>query len=394
MSVAFIRPNPPRLSELGAELRAIEDSRMFSNFGPVNTRFEQDMVARMFAGSGQCMTVCNATIGLMLAMQQAIGGRPTKPRYALMPSFTFAAAAQAAMWCGLTPLFCDIDPATWAASPQDEERLLALYGDEIAVVVPYATFGFDIDLDRYERLAAQYKVPVVVDAAASLGTVSVDGRGFGSGFSGTVVFSMHATKAFSTGEAGIVYSADEERIHDLRQMCNFGFGEARSATMLGLNGKLSEIGALLCQQQLNGFEGAMARRSEIMARYRQALPDFTFQPRRIGAQAHQFGVGLLPKGYGPYRREFQAALTAAGIGNAAYFSPHLAQQRHFAEHAVFGALPVTNDVASRVISLPMFDTMTEAELDEVVTVVQDKFSILAESHLAAVHWPWGSMAAD
>ncbi|MCB8877705.1 DegT/DnrJ/EryC1/StrS family aminotransferase [Acidisoma silvae] len=394
MSVAFIRPNPPRLSELAAELREIEDRRMFSNFGPVNSAFEQDMIDQVFSGVGHAMTACNATIGLILAIQQAIGDRPTTTRYALMPSFTFAAAAQAALWCGLTPLFCDIDPATWAACPRDEERLLSEYGDKIAVVVPYATFGFDIDLTRYERLMAQHKVPVVVDAAASLGTVSSDGRGFGTGFSGTIVYSMHATKAFSTGEAGIVYSGDQARIDELRQMCNFGFGEARAATMPGLNGKLSEVGALLCQQQLKRFDGTMLRRSQIMARYREAFPELTFQPRRLGRQAHQFGVGLLPEGFGPRRSEFQAALTAAGIGNAAYFSPHVAQQRYFANHAIFGELPVTNDVASRVISLPMFDTMTDAELEEVVTVVRRELTALIETQSAITQWPWASMAAD
>ena len=394
MSVAFIRPNPPRLSRLGDELRTIEERRIFSNFGPINAAFEKDMIDRIFSGSGHCMTVCNATIGLILAIQQAIGGRPTKTRYALMPSFTFAAAAHAAMWCGLTPLFCDIDPVTWAASPHDEERLLSLYGDDIAVVVPYATFGFDIDLARYERLMTRFNVPVVVDAAASLGTVALDGRGFGSGFPGTVVFSMHATKAFATGEAGLVYSSDAERIRNLRLMCNFGFGEARAATMPGLNGKLSEVGALLCQQQLNVFEGTMTRRSEIMARYREALPEFTFQPRRFGRQAHQFGVGLLPDTYRQRRGEFLAVLTEAGIGNATYFSPHVAQQRYFIDHAVFGELPVTNDIASRVVSLPMFDTMTNEDVEEVIAIVKRGVSALLESQRVITHWPSGALAAD
>jgi dTDP-4-amino-4,6-dideoxygalactose transaminase len=374
MAVAFIRPDPPRLSQASDALRAIEDRRMFSNFGPVNAAFEQDMVARMFSGTGACLTTCNATIGLMLAIQQAIGPRPKRTRYALMPSFTFAAAAQAALWCGLTPLFCDIDRRTWSACPRDEARLLAQHGDDIAVLVPYATFGYDIDLARYEGLMARHRVPVVVDAAASLGTTAADGQGFGSGFSGAVVFSMHATKAFSTGEAGLIYSGDETRIAQLRQMCNFGFGEPRIATMPGLNGKLSEVGALLCQERLNSFDQTMTRRAAIMARYRAALPELAFQPLPPGRQAHQFGVGLLPAGFQDERGAFLAALAAAGIGQATYFSPHLAQQSYLAENAVFGDLPVTDDVAGRVVCLPMFDSMTEAEADEVIAVVRRAMS--------------------
>jgi dTDP-4-amino-4,6-dideoxygalactose transaminase len=393
MSVALIRPNPPKLSEARDKLRAIEDRQMFSNFGPVNTSFEKDVVSQMFGGSGYCLTTCNATIGLMLAIQQALGCRPKGTRYALMPSFTFAAAAQAAMWCGLTPLLCDIDPETWASCPRDEERLLAQYGDAIAIIVPYATFGYDIDLSRYETISARYGVPVVVDAAASLGTTSAGGQGFGTGFSGAVVFSMHATKAFSTGEAGLIYSGSEERIQELRQMCNFGFGQTRSATRPGLNGKLSEIGALLCQERLDTFSNIMECRAAIMMRYRHALPKLTFQPSQAGHQAHQFGVGLLPKGCGRNRRSFLSAMTDAGIGNTTYFSPHLAQQSYFAKHALFGDLPVTDDVAGRVICLPMFDTMTEGEVDEVVAVVRREMSALAGRRSTVWHSSWAAIAA-
>jgi dTDP-4-amino-4,6-dideoxygalactose transaminase len=369
MRIPLIKPNPPRLSEAADQLRAIEDRGIFSNFGPVNTAFEQDMLERMFGGVGACMTVCNATLGLMLAIQQAIGDRPQRKRYALMPSFTFAAAAHAAMWCGLTPLFCDIDPLTWSASPADEDRLLAEYGDDIAVVMPYATFGFDIDLSRYEDIMNRHRIPVVVDAAASLGTRSAEEHGFGTGFSGWVVFSMHATKAFSTGEAGIVYCGKSSYVDSLRQMCNFGFGAPRSATMPGLNAKLSEIGALLCQLRLDHYDEAMAHRDSIVQLYRRLIPDLAFQPARPHRQAHQFAAGLLPEDVAPARAELSSALRDAGIGSACYFSPHLSQQTYFAEHSVWGDLSVTDDVAARVISLPMFDTITPEEVEEVAAVM-------------------------
>ena len=370
MPVPFLRPSPPRLSENAALLRAIEDSGTFRNYGPVNTALEQDLIAQMFAGEGACMTVCNATIGLMVAVQQAIRVRPTRRRYALMPSFTFAAAAHAAMWCGLTPLFCDIDPNDWAASAAEEERLLALHGDDIAVVMPYATFGYDIDLTRYEALTACYGVPVVVDAAASLGTVSADGRGFGAGFSGSIVYSMHATKSFSVGEAGLIYSADKNLIAALRQMCNFGVGRPRTATMAGLNAKLSEVTALIARLRLAEYDGVMAHREGLVQSYRQALPELTFQTKRPGRQAHQFAAALLPEALGPRRAEVGAALKDEGIGTATYFSPHLMQQDYFIEQAVSGPLPVTDDIANRMISLPVFDGMTQHDLAEVTAATQ------------------------
>jgi dTDP-4-amino-4,6-dideoxygalactose transaminase len=131
-------------------LAAIEASGWFSNYGPMNTKFERAIIDTVFGGEGACLTVCNATIGLMIALRRAGELRPgTGHRYALMPSFTFAATAHAALWAGLTPLLYDIDELAWTPSPAAEEELLKQYGSEIAVLLPYATFGNGIDLDHY-----------------------------------------------------------------------------------------------------------------------------------------------------------------------------------------------------------------------------------------------------
>jgi dTDP-4-amino-4,6-dideoxygalactose transaminase len=369
MKIPLVRPAPPQLSSAVAELESLEQSGIFSNFGPVNTCFEQEMLARFFGGEGACMTVCNATIGLMLAIKEAVGDVPPG-HYALMPSFTFAAAAHAALWCGLTPLFCDIDPANWAADCAAESAMLSRYADKIALVMPYATFGYPIDLERYRRLTAQLGVPVVVDAAASLGTSDIHGRGFGSGFTGTVVFSMHATKSFATGEGGLVYSADPERIARLRTMCNFGFGETRSATMPGLNGKLSEVGALLGRLRLVDFDRVTANRVALLNRYRDALPELDFQLRAPGMQAHQFVSALLPPGLAGRRASIRAGLAEKGIVTGTYFSPHLLEQPYFQKVCLGGPMPVCDDVSARIISLPLFDTMTHQEIDRVAEGLQ------------------------
>src|SRR5580698_8316555 len=180
MKIPMVRPAPPQLSLAVAELRSLEESGVFTNFGPVNTLFEREMLDRFFGDEGACMTVCNATIGLMLAIKEVVGEK-AHGKFALMPGFTFAAAAHAALWCGLTPLLCDIQPTSWAADMEAESAMLDRYAGRIAVVVPYATFGYPIDLEPYTRLSNRLGVPVVVDAAASLGTSDAQGRGFGSG---------------------------------------------------------------------------------------------------------------------------------------------------------------------------------------------------------------------
>lgn len=360
-----MRPNPPRLSRHTALLRAIENSGTFSNFGPVNTKFENDLRDQLFGGTGACMTVCNATIGLMLALRDATQGKTARQRYALMPSFTFAATAQAALWCGLTPLLCDIDPTTWAPCAESEAALLRKYEGEIAVILPYATFGYDIDLARYKRLWQSEGVPVVVDAAASLGTVSADGQGFGAGFPGSVVFSMHATKSFAVGEGGVMYSADTELIGRLRAMANFGFGEPRTATMPGLNAKLTEVAALTAHLHLKDYERIVHHRAMLMQHYRSRLTWMQFQAATTHVQAHQFVPAMLPRAMAPYRSETQHRLKRAGIGIATYFDPHLAEQPYIAANSVAGDLRVTRDVAARMISLPLYDGMGADEVDEV-----------------------------
>src|SRR5579875_4033625 len=123
----LIAPEPPQLSRFSHELEQIELSGVYSNHGPMNKLLEQEFIEHVFS-EGFCLTVCNATIGLMLAIREVIGDkRAARRRYALMPSFTFAATAQAALWCGLTPLLCDIDPETWLPDAACEQRLLEQY---------------------------------------------------------------------------------------------------------------------------------------------------------------------------------------------------------------------------------------------------------------------------
>ena len=366
--IPFLRPRPPRLSQLLHQIEIIEASGIFSNYGPVNTRFEAALTEQIFGGLGGCLTVNNATIGLMLAIREASAPGEGR-RYALMPSFTFAATAHAALWAGLTPLLCDIDSETWNASPAAEDRMLHAYGGQIACIVPYACFGNGLDLDRYARLGQQEGIGVVVDAAASLGSLDAAGRGFGAGFPHAVVYSMHATKTFATAEAGVIHCCDPERLRRLRTMGNFGFGRPREATAPGLNSKLSEFGALLGIAKLDGFEAVVSHRAALADAYRELLPGFAFQ-RVVGTRlAYQFMPTLLPEACPVPRTAVVAELAANGIGAAHYFSPHLAEHAYFAERCVTGDLAETERVAARVISLPMSDEMTVAEISVVCEVL-------------------------
>jgi len=366
----LIQPNPPKLSTMADGLRAIEERQIYSNGGPVVRQFERDVTDRLFGGRGSSLAVSNATAGLMLALRHGIGARANRGFFALVPALTFAATAQAAVWAGLVPLIHDIDPDNWASDPAVEEALLRRHAGRVAALVPYATFGRSIDLDRYQWLARRHNVTVVIDAAASLGTIEPDGTNFGAGTPLAVVYSMHATKTFATAEGGLVHSGDAALIDALRGMANFGFGEARSAEMPGMNAKLSEVSGLLASAKLTEIDTVAAHRAALAACYRAEMPEFVAQDEGAGRQCYQFWSLLLPAELAPRRAAIVARLAEAGIGGAHYFSPHLGQQPFFKTAAQIEATPVADDVARRIVSLPITDAMTAADVRLIATALR------------------------
>ncbi|HEX7694129.1 MAG TPA: DegT/DnrJ/EryC1/StrS family aminotransferase, partial [Sphingomonas sp.] len=355
----LVDPDPPRLSEHPELLRRIEASGVFSNNGPELQAFEAEATARLFGGRGACLGVANATLGLMIAIRQAMGRDARRGGLALMPALTFAAAAQAADWCGLTPLLADVDPDDWSMCAKAEERLLAKHAGEVAVIVPYATFGNAIDLDRYAWLMMRHQVGIVVDAAASLGTIDDSGRGFGAGAPFAIVHSLHATKAFAVAEGGLIHCGDPAVIDELRAMANFGFAGSRSAAMPGINAKMPELIAAMARLKLGGIDALADHRSALEMAYRDVLEDVTLQAVESGRRAAQFMPALLPGHVD--RDRFVASLAEDGIGCGSYFSPHLGQQPWLRERSIAGATPIADHIADRIVSLPITDRMTVAD---------------------------------
>ena len=400
MEFPLIAPRPPRLSTLTDGLLRVEASGVFSNNGPEVQAFEREATAQLFGGVGDCLAVGNATLGLMLAIQQAVparcgGAMPRAGTLALMPALTFAATAQAALWAGLTPLIGDIEPSCWISDPAQEEALLARHGDRVGVIVPYATFGTDLDLDRYAWLARRCDVGVVVDAAASLGTIDAAGRGFGTGAPFAIVYSMHATKTFAVAEGGLIHCGDAERIASLRVMANFGFDPsgssgARSATLPGINAKLPEVIALMARAKLTEIDAVCEARAAIDAAYRAALPGFTMQAPAARRQATQFMPLLLPPALVGHRAAIVAALAADGVGVGHYFSPHIGEQPLFRDVAVIEPTPVADDVAARMLSLPITDAMTPADATEIAHRLVRAIERVVDAEMARMLVPHGT----
>ena len=363
-AIPFLRPNLVRFEKYRAYLQGIDERRLYSNFGPLNSRFEARILEEYFGGRGAVSTVNNATSGLMLALSLA---KSPGRRYAVMPSFTFPATPLAAIWAGLEPLFVDVRGDDFCISEASLEEALRLHGDEVAAVVPYAAFGHPMDLAPYARLVAR-GIPVVVDAAASFGATRA-GAAFASGFAGAVVYSFHATKAFGIGEGGLVYSADAELVARLREGANFGFGPDKICASPGLNAKLPEVAAAIGLATLDEFPAKKRRRIEIYAWYRDELARHGLSSggwamqRQAGEVAHQFFPLLAPAGVSNVA--LQRSLAARGVEIRTYFRPPCHGQPAF-ERCARLALPETDALAERVLSLPLWEEMTR---EQVATVV-------------------------
>lgn len=365
--IPFLRPKLVTADEVLPYLRRIDESRVYANFGPLNAEFERRILAEYFENLGSVTTVHNATVGLMLAIDAV--KRPSA-RYAVMPSFTFAATPQAALWCGLEPYFVDIRAGDFCADEHAIAEVVGRLGDDVAVVVPYAAFGSACSLNFYRELQS-IGVPVVVDAAASFGT-SLSDQQFGAGFPGPVVFSFHATKAFGIGEGGIVYSADTKCLEQVRQASNFCFSASRTSEGRGLNGKLSEYGAAVGLATLDRYSEKMVERQRVYRAYVEAMSERGMFDRgwslqdTCGEVPHQFMGTLCPAG--SVNSDCVRVLEARRIQARTYFSPACHQQPAF-EAFPATTMAVTNDIAKRILNLPLWEDIQVAEVLRVVDAI-------------------------
>ncbi|WP_028559706.1 DegT/DnrJ/EryC1/StrS family aminotransferase [Paenibacillus pinihumi] len=365
--IPFLKPLIVPKEAFQDYMEQIDNSRIYSNNGPLNQRLEKQIMEQYFSNDGDAVTVNNATTGLMLA----IAHTKRQGKYAIMPSFTFPATPLSALWCGLEPYYIDINPDTWC---MDEERLkeaLEKLGDKAAVVVPYAAFGVPMRLDFYEVLL-QRQIPVVIDAASSFG--STEEIQFGQGFRGAVVFSFHATKSFGIGEGGLIYSGDSGLIKRLRRASNFGFDSGRESRNFGLNGKISEYTAAIGLATLEVFREKIAIRTQIASWYRDALAKYRLLESGWKSQcsehkiAYQFYPLLCPSG--KTNTYFVQKLEAAGIQVRTYFSPPCHRQELFRHHSHTG-LSVTDEVSQRMLSLPVWEDIRREQIQRIVRCLSD-----------------------
>jgi len=227
------RPNLGSRKKFHELVDDIFDRRWLTNNGPFVKEFEQCLAN--IVGTKHCIAICNATIGLELAIRAAgLAGE------VIVPSFTFVATAHALEWQGIKPVFCDVDPETHNIDPNRIEELIT---PQTTGIVGVHVWGRPCNIAALDMIASKYNLKLIFDAAHAFGC-SYQGKPIGS-FGDAEVFSFHATKFFNTFEGGMIATNDDNLAKKLRLMKNFGFAGKDSVIYIGTNGKMSEISAAM-----------------------------------------------------------------------------------------------------------------------------------------------------
>jgi dTDP-4-amino-4,6-dideoxygalactose transaminase len=305
-------------------------------------------------GYGRIAVSCaSATAGLTAALVAlGVHGR------VLMPSFTFAATALAVQAARSEPVFCDCDPEMLQISVDSVAQALKSV-DGIGAILLVRPFGLYSDTEELAALARQHGCRLLVDAAAALGAPAA------AKFDNTLieVFSLHATKCFAVGEGGLIL-APSEREADMRRALNFGLAN-QETTCLGANGKMSEFHAAIGLGVLDNFDDIIQRRHTVVKRYAEVLSRSAQVDRVWPATFSPWSFYPVLLRVGADLRAIIEEAANRGIELRRYYHP-LHEMEHFRHELRTGSLANTQDLASRMICLPVYSDMTDREQNEIL----------------------------
>lgn len=346
----------------------ILDRRWLSNDGRYVQEFER-RVAELVQVE-HCIAICNGTVALELAARAAgLGGE------VIVPAFTFVATVHALRWLGLTPIFCDIDPRTHNLDPAHVAELIT---ERTSAIVGVHIWGRSAYHDELDELARSHGLKLLFDAAHAVGC-SAGGRPIG-GRGDAEILSFHATKIVNTFEGGAVLTNDAELALEIQKLRNFGFSNYDHVGGLGVNGKLSEIGAAMGLGTLEHLDESIAANRRNYERYRAGLDEVqgvslvAYDENEPQSYQHVVleldpEVCLLP------RDELVRVLHAENVLARRYFYPGCHRMEPYRTLYPDLELPATEALAARVLSLPTGPTITE---DEVGTICE--LTRLATAH--------------
>ena len=350
--IQLLVPDMPTAQELLPWLLRIDAARWYSNFGPLNGELETSLKAMFDARNPEPVhvtSVSNCTLGLELALM-ALDLDPGAR--VLIPSLTFSATATAVVRAGLVPVVCDIDPDSWLMTPEIARAAHAAM--KLGAVMPVATFGCPHAMQAWDHFSAETGLPVMIDAAGAFGNQWQTGEA-------TLVFSMHATKSFASGEGGLIVSRDSALVARVRQLSNFGINlDPRATTPVGqvdlpgTNAKLSEYHAAIGLANLVRWPGLAQARIALFDRVRTLLDDMPgLDPLWQHTPADITRTLLCFRVQGVGKREaIEVACRAAQIETRRWYLPLINHHNGFVELPSAGPLTSAGLLSDELVGLP------------------------------------------
>lgn len=351
--------------------------------GPKVAQFTDDL--KNYFNAPHALPLMSATTGLhlsLLAMHLEPGDE------VITTPLTFAATLNTIVLAGGKPVMVDIDPHTLN---MDINLLEAAVTPRTRVVIPVHFAGLPVDLDPLYDIASRHGLRVLEDAAHAIGT-EYKGRRIGS-FGDTQVFSFHPNKNMTTGEGGCVVTRDQEladqiarlRFHGIdRQAWNrYGKGGSQDYEIVipGYKSNMMDIQAAIGIHQLRELGGFISRRNELAARYQEALsdwPQWTLPQSPSFEHIHSWHIYtplINEDAAGMNRNEFMQSMKEKNIGTGLHYrAVHLYPYYRQAFGFNPGDFPNAEDVCERIVSLPLFPGMTDAEHDRVLDVMYSLFN--------------------
>ncbi|MDH4209155.1 MAG: UDP-4-amino-4,6-dideoxy-N-acetyl-beta-L-altrosamine transaminase [Anaerolineae bacterium] len=345
--------------------------------GPKVAEFEQAFAH--FVGAREAVAVSSGTAALHAGMY-ALGIGPADE--VVVPPMTFAATANCVVFQGGTPIFADVDPSTLLLDPAEVEAKITPRTKAI-IAVDYT--GHPCDYDTLGAIADRHGLMLVADACHALGG-RYRGRAIGS-LADLSTFSFHPVKHITTGEGGMITTDDPELAHRMRVFRNHGIttdhrqrAEEESwfyeMVDVGYNYRMTDFQCMLGMSQLRKLPNWVGRRREIAERYDSAFTDIpAMEPLGVREDAyhayHLYVIRLDPKELRATRATIFAALRAERIGVNVHYIPvhlHPFYKERFGTGP--GLCPVAEAAYERILTLPIFPSMSDDDVDDVVTAVR------------------------
>jgi dTDP-4-amino-4,6-dideoxygalactose transaminase len=374
-----LRPDPVPFIDLAAQRRRLGKSvdeavsRVLAHCqfinGPEVTQLEAALAA--FSGARHVVTCASGTDALLMVLMAKGVGRGDA---VLCPSFTFCATGEAVALTGATPVFVDVDDATFNMDTNSLKRGIATakkLGLKPKAVIPVDLFGQSADHDAIGAIAEAEGLFVLDDAAQAFGA-SYKGRRLGTSALATATSFFPAKPLGCFGDGGAIFTDDAELAETLRSVRVHGQGSDKYDNVrLGLTGRLDTVQAAVLLEKLKIFEDEIAARNKVAERYARGLGNVVTVPHVASGCTSvwaQYTIRL-PKGCD--RDGFAAALKTQGIPTAIYYPKSMHQQTAYRNFPVAdGGLPICEKLSADVISLPMHAYLDEPTQERVIKAVR------------------------